>query len=85
MSHKCAYLIMLVCCLALREFALVLNAFINYGDLAYSHLWYRWVIVGMKYFWYIELFKFIILVFGYSALNILIGIKLPTLPVSISY
>ena len=32
-----------------KKTAAVVNTFINYGDLAYSHLWYAWIIVYKQY------------------------------------
>ena len=55
----------------------------DYVDLGYSHLQHAWVIACMQYYFSIYwLFKSITFVFGYSALNIPMGIKLRLLLVS---
>ena len=70
---------MLICCLALQESASVLwwpgTPICGMYELVYIY----------TYFLSVDLFRSTIIVFRYDTLNILIGIKLPSLPVSALY
>ena len=81
-----ASLTMLVPCLVLQRNCISSQYPIDYTDLAYSHLQYAWVTRCTQYYFLsIDLFRSVISVFGYSTLNILMGIKLPSQPLSILY
>ena len=57
-----------------------------YGDSAYSHLWYAWVICAcIYYFLSIDLFGSVMFLCRKNILCTMMGIKLQSLQVSISY
>ena len=76
---------MLVLFLALQRNCIIFSAFANYCNMAYANLWYAKIIVDAQnyfFFKFLDLFNSFRLICGNNLLYILVGISIPSLPVS---
>ena len=80
--HSLASLVMPFHSLVQERNCSILNAFIILLQLAYAYLWYVGTIVGVWYYFFMDLFYSLILVSRNSVLHILSGIRFPLIPLS---